>query len=375
MTNKVSIIIPVFNSQEYISRCLDSLINQSYNNIEIICVNDGSTDSSLEILSKYSTLDSRVKIYNQSNQGPAKARNIGLLNSRGEYIMFCDSDDWYSPNMCEKMILTIINKKVDLAICHPSFHFEKDANGKTINRDLKNHSPKHLGFLKLNDTNRLEIFVTLWNKIFKKSIIDKYNITFPNGYEFDDDSFVYQYLQSINSVFTIKDELYNYFIRPGSIMTSLDHSKRIGHINGSLSHTILSLKNNNFLNDGKFIEDICFRKLNWTRSFLKKSEQDILYRQFKSEVLKHLSSNIISDNLFFDLFSKGKYEEAFAHKNRTSHIKKFKIIGITIFKKKKSRIKVNYYFLGIQVFKKKITDTHRCFFIFGIPIINQKISL
>ena len=112
MKRKVTIIVPIYNSEKYLEECLDSIINQTYNNLEIILVNDGSTDRSLSIIEKYSRLDKRIKYIYQKNSGVGEARNAGLDNSTGEYISFIDSDDYVSLNFIEKLIDAI--KESDL---------------------------------------------------------------------------------------------------------------------------------------------------------------------------------------------------------------------------------------------------------------------
>ena len=97
----ISIIVPVYNVEKYLEQCLESLLNQTYKNIEIIVVNDGSTDQSLDILKKYSFKDNRIKLYSQKNQGISAARNTALEHINGKYVMFVDSDDWIEINTCE----------------------------------------------------------------------------------------------------------------------------------------------------------------------------------------------------------------------------------------------------------------------------------
>ena len=113
----ISIIVPIWNTDKYLRRCLSSLVNQTKKDIEIICVNDGSTDNSLEIINEFAAKDSRIKAVTQKNQGVAVARNVGLKNATGVYIMWCDSDDEYVPDMCEKMFNAIETQKVDMVVC------------------------------------------------------------------------------------------------------------------------------------------------------------------------------------------------------------------------------------------------------------------
>ena len=100
----ISIIVPVYNSEKYIDRCLDSILNQTYKDLEIVLVNDGSNDQSLKILENYALRDTRIKVVNQENKGVAAARNTGLDNATGDYILYVDSDDWIENNMVERMV-------------------------------------------------------------------------------------------------------------------------------------------------------------------------------------------------------------------------------------------------------------------------------
>ncbi len=121
---KVSIIVPVYNVENYLNRCLDSLINQSFDDIEIICINDGSTDRSLEILKDYEKKDNRVKIINKENSGVSNCRNKGIKVSNGEYIVFVDSDDWIDIDTYEIMMDNIIKYNADIAVSNINYVYD-----------------------------------------------------------------------------------------------------------------------------------------------------------------------------------------------------------------------------------------------------------
>ena len=163
-TPLISIILPVYNAEKYIERALKSLINQSYKNIEILCIDDGSKDNSYNIIKEFK--DERIKLFRQENSGPAKARNVGLSNSKGEYIMFCDADDWYEPNMCELMLETLINQNVDFVICGCNIV-------DTYNTSIRSKEEFNYFKLKFNGYCNIGIYEflmlnsMLWNKIFK----------------------------------------------------------------------------------------------------------------------------------------------------------------------------------------------------------------
>ena len=117
MESKVSVIIPVYNTAPYLYRCLNSVINQRLRELEILVVNDGSTDNSLQILEEFAYKDARIKIINQKNQGLSVARNTGLECATGEYIAFLDSDDWFDPIMCYNMYRKALREKSDIVLC------------------------------------------------------------------------------------------------------------------------------------------------------------------------------------------------------------------------------------------------------------------
>ena len=125
---KISIIVPVYNVAEYLPQCLDSLVNQSYSNIEIICVDDGSTDRSSEILSVYASRYSSIRIVNQENQGLSGARNTGIEHANGEYIMFVDSDDWLDIETCEVMCRYAEKYAADSVMCSYTKEYEEHSN-------------------------------------------------------------------------------------------------------------------------------------------------------------------------------------------------------------------------------------------------------
>ena len=113
---KISVIVPVYNVEPYLPQCLDSLIEQTFNDIEIICVNDGSTDGSLNVLNHYAAKDSRIKVIDKPNGGVSSARNRGLDAAQGEYISFVDGDDWLKQNAYEEIISAVDKRNVDMAV-------------------------------------------------------------------------------------------------------------------------------------------------------------------------------------------------------------------------------------------------------------------
>lgn len=219
MNHKVSIIMPVYNAEKTLARTLEAFLYQTYDDFEAICVDDGSKDGSLEILKEYSQKDSRIKVFSQTNSGCAAARNFALEKAEGEYIMFCDADDWYEPDMIKEMVIAIEKNNADLVICDCNLENISDLN---IDDLIKYHKLHQFGLKQLNEKELLGINAVVWNKIFKKKLIDKYNIKYPLKYEHDDLIFLYKYLSRSKVFYGLDKCLYNYVVgNPNSIMGKL----------------------------------------------------------------------------------------------------------------------------------------------------------
>jgi glycosyltransferase involved in cell wall biosynthesis len=225
---QISIIMPVFNTDKYLRRTLDALVNQTFGDIEIIAIDDGSTDDSLNILNEYAERDSRVVVITQKNSGPATARNKGLDAATGKYLMFCDSDDWYEPNMCQVMFDTIEKQKTDLVMCRPYCDVDSTLSRKEYQMRqviAKYVNSRQRGKYKLTSKNISDINVMLWNKIWRHDLVKQYNIRFPDGHEHDDVAFFYMYFCMADSIFITRERLYHYVWRAKSIMSSQYNNK------------------------------------------------------------------------------------------------------------------------------------------------------
>ena len=179
MSPKISVIIPVYNASEYLGQCLDSVLLQTFSDIEVICVNDGSTDDSLDILQGYAMFDERLKIISQENAGPGAARNNGIKQATGEYIIFLDADDFFEPDMLEKMVAKAEEDNADIVMC--DFCVFDNKTGKTTPSSLVLGDFFQKKLFNPNDwkTNLFDInYPGVWNKLIKADLIHKNNITF-----------------------------------------------------------------------------------------------------------------------------------------------------------------------------------------------------
>ena len=221
---KVSVIIPVYNTEEYIDECLNSVRNQTLKDIEIICVNDGSTDGSLAVLEKYAKEDKRIKIINQKNQGVSVARNNGIANAQGEYIMFLDSDDYLVPYACEKEYKLAVKNKADVV----GFEFRIFKDGKTFDLFSIDYDSSKINIYtrKENENPFLALRFNCNNvnsKIWRRSFINENNLSFKEGLCIGEDT-LFAMLSALKLYKFVKDEneIYVYrTARDGSAVTTL----------------------------------------------------------------------------------------------------------------------------------------------------------
>lgn len=213
---KVSIIVPVYNVEEYLERCLDSLVNQTLKDIEIIIVNDGSTDGSKEIIQKYLNKYKNIVYLEKENGGLSSARNYGIPYAKGEYIGFVDSDDYVEITMYEKMYNKAVEEKSDMVECD----FIWEYPNKKIEDIGKIYSGKKEAIV--------EARVVAWNKIIKKDIIEKTKITFPEGLRYEDIEFFYKIVPYLDKISFVKETLVHYIQRESSIANT--QNERTGEI-------------------------------------------------------------------------------------------------------------------------------------------------
>ncbi len=181
MTNPlISIIVPVYNTAPWLKRCLDSICSQSYNNLEILCINDGSTDNSAEILAEYEKKDSRIKVFTQANAGLSAARNTGLRNATGEWITGVDSDDYLYPGIY-KQAISHCREGIDMVF----FGVIVDGGSNLGLENYCNLQPK--GEIRPTPKYLANTSASLWNKVYRTNIIHSYKVRFPEGVAYGED--------------------------------------------------------------------------------------------------------------------------------------------------------------------------------------------
>lgn len=228
----VSVIVPVYNCEKYISNCLESICNQTYDNLEIILVNDGSTDKSQSILSKYESCDKRIKLITINNSGVSTARNVGMKYAEGEYISFVDSDDYIENDMIEKLVMAIVNGKYAMAIVGIKMCYYKRGKVKYIDNipnvsGVENEEDFRKKFPVLY---QCKAYLSPCAKLYKNSIIREYKLCFRQNVCIGEDMlFNYDYLRIDFSSIVVNEPMYYYRIEKKDSLTQNYTRQRISN--------------------------------------------------------------------------------------------------------------------------------------------------
>lgn len=219
----ISVVVPVYNVEKYLNRCIDSILIQTYDNIEVLLIDDGSTDGSAKICDKYMKKDKRVTVFHKKNSGLSDARNVGIKRAKGIYITFVDSDDSIEVDMIEYLLFLIEKYNTKMAICSHNIVL---CEGKYI-KSLGNNKEEILSAE--NCIKKMlyhkDVDTSAWAKIYHKSLFK--NIEYPKGKLFEDIGTTYKFfLESKNIACGYKNK-YNYYIRKNSIVTKTFYEKKL----------------------------------------------------------------------------------------------------------------------------------------------------
>ncbi|WP_189645208.1 glycosyltransferase [Pectobacterium aquaticum] len=343
-TPLLSVIVPVFNAEKYLDKCLLSIINQTFEDIEIVCIDDGSTDRSLSILLKYSALDNRIKVISQRNSGIAYTRNVGLKNSTAKYITFVDSDDYIELNTYEYALAFFQDPHID--IVHWGVNLVKEnENAITYSDEYTTH--KFTGKKEINSHIIKKMDVYLWNKIIKKEIIIDNDIQFPSGLLYEDHVFLLMYLIYSNNIYFIKEKLYYYISHQSSIMNGvLKKSDKSQDQLDCFKYFFNYMKNKDRLVENKeIIIDYLQHVIGFTYEFSKKENIKKLLEKSRDIMLELELDNIYPDNEIVREIKERNF---------------YKIPG------------VNYYTLKQKLFSYRETEKHHILYILLIKIKIRK---
>ena len=304
---KISVIVPVYNVEKYLPKCLDSILCQTFSNIEIICVNDGSTDNSRRILEEYKNKDSRIIIVDKKNGGLSSARNAGMKVAKGEFFSFIDSDDWIDSAMLEKLYKNITSLDTDISIC--AVHQFDETNQK-----IDDSNPYYtLEYFDSSFDNRafsykdtkpfiMDVCVMAWNKLYRRSLIDECQAEFPDGLIFEDGPFFFTIFFKTQKISIVREFLYYYRVnRTGSIIQKA--GKKFLHIIDVAEIMYNKIKDLPDFDDIKYI-------------FFRKKVEDFIYRfehlnpKYKSAFAKKMKkeSSLVNENIFPPSMVKGRFK-------------------------------------------------------------------
>lgn len=301
---KISVIVPVYNVEKYVEECLESILNQSMKEIEIICINDGSTDSSLKFLNNYKKKYENIKIINQENGGLSNARNIGFSFSEGEYIFFIDSDDFF----CDMNILETFYKKAkekNLDFIEGNFNFyysDKKKKIKARKNEVEEILVKGEERYRYLIENKLYASV-VWNKLYKKDFLLKNKINFTEKILYEDVDFSYKVYHSAKKILCEGMPIINYRQRENSIMSDLkldrinDYFKIIDSIESFATSNSLNKKTSNYIISSIILKILY--KINYLKTM---EEKEIMLKKIKiNYLLKSGKKNYIIIGRFYNI--------------------------------------------------------------------------
>ena len=213
MKSLVSIIVPVYNVRDYVDKCLESLIYQSYENVEIIVIDDGATDDSGEICDKLAKSDKRIEVFHKKNGGLSSARNYGIKKAKGKYVCLVDSDDYVEKGFVKALVEESVRSNADIVVCgyNDEVPMSRTMTGKEAAVDL------------LTKQNNMEIIA--WNKLYKRELFD--DIVYPEGENYEDNLTTYKLLSKARKVTYVQKSLYVYCEREGSITNNDEKEKKL----------------------------------------------------------------------------------------------------------------------------------------------------
>ncbi len=303
----ISVIIPVYNAEKYLKQCVDSVLNQTYKNFEIILVNDGSADSSGKICDDYASQYDFIKVIHKPNGGASTARNKGIKAAEGKYIFFLDSDDWITENALERLVVTADKESADLVFCEAKAIDDESNAVLNGNYEYKHHYETGNAYQIMEDMMKnKEFHVAIWMLLIDKNIFDKNNLLFKEGIIYEDMIISYQFYCLAQRATFVKEKLYVRRYRPNSVMTSKKTEKNF--VSAAQVYKEVS----------KFMDSLPQERKS-TRHIIRCAFNVLnIYRQMSSKVKKKYKSEY--NEIKKDILSKNAYNDKSLRFDCYSHL-------------------------------------------------------
>ncbi len=301
---RITVIIPIYNAESILRRCLDSILAQTFTDFECLLIDDGSKDRSGEICDEYARKDSRVKVFHKENGGVSSARNVGLDNARGEWVTFVDSDDWTGERLLSNLIShTNNNPNVELVISFSEYIFNNGHREENYNARMVDKANFQILFSEYD----MSWHTGPWAKLYCKQVIDSKNLRFSENMNIGEDAvFFYSYLSQIDGLYVSSDTDYKYNVDTEGSLT-----KRVFSLKSEMSgcHRIIEAVDN-LLNNGnkweeKAVNSLCWLKATYMRRVLTALYHNKVDRKTRRTVFRQIDGNFYATYIYDSSF-KGK---------------------------------------------------------------------
>lgn len=305
---KISVIIPVYNIAAHLQQCLDSVVGQTFSDIEIICVDDGSTDESPKILTNYAARDNRFQILTQENAGPGAARNAGLARAKGEYVIFLDSDDWFEADFLEQMFKQMRKTDADITICR-AVEFDS-RTGREISSEWmlkKEYLPSKIIFSPEEISQYLFQFTygMAWDKLYRREFLQKTGLRYPLLRNSEDLAFVFPSLLAAKSISIIDKVLIHHRIcRFSSVSNTRSNQPEAAYEAFSIVKT--------YLERHDLMEQYQQSFMNWAMEFLVWNVANLDDQKAQKQYFQELKHRWLPQ-MNFDIYPRSYYRDSFTY--------------------------------------------------------------
>lgn len=273
---EVSVIVPVYQVEKYLRQCLDSIVNQTFKDIEVILIDDGSKDNSGKICDEYALKDNRVKVMHQENMGLSDARNSGMNLMSGKYFMFVDSDDYVSEQMIEKLYTSALETDADVVCCNFEYFWENNENESFSTKQKREELNSSEIFSHRKNEKNYGIWTVAWNKLYKSSSMNSFR--FRSGKIHEDEFWANDIYQKDLKVVTIEDSLYYYRQRHNSIVSIKSIKKEFDLIEAFQERMQIYLNQNMYPDQAYKVLIYSLEPLNECRKLKRTEEENIRYK-------------------------------------------------------------------------------------------------